>query len=342
MIACFGEIMLRLSPVPDWHLIEQASNLKIASGGSESNVAIALSHLGNKTKMLTVLPDDIFGRKVLRNLRWHNVDTGSIVFHKQGRIGLYFTEKGSGIRGSRVFYDREHSAYNYVSKYSSQIEEWLKDCSWLHLSGIALATSRNAADFALILTKKAQKKGTKISLDINNRELLWKWCKSGTEKFKYLKQVAERSTIIMGNETDCEVGLFNQPGLSQQKVLKKLKDIAAKGVLSWVAISQRESKSADINNFGGLLYDFRTNKKTPRRYSVAPQAITRIIDRIGTGDAFCAVIIDGFVNSLGPERTLRRAVALGTLKHGISGDACLIDNNLLEKCLVDKKGRISR
>lgn len=342
MIACFGEIMLRLSPEPDLYLIEQASNFKIIPGGSESNVAIALCGLGNKVTMLTILPDDVFGYKVLRYLKWHGVDTDRIVFHKKGRMGLYFTEKGFGIRGYRVFYDRDNSAYNYADKYNSNIDLWLKSCSWLHLSGIALATSRNAADFVLMLTKKAQEKGIKISLDINHRELLWKWCRGKGEIRKYLMQIASRSTILIGNESDFEVGLFGQPGLKQQEVLKRLIDISAKGVLAWVAISQRESETAGINNFGGLVYDFQKDVKNPKKHTVKPRAVTEIIDRIGTGDAFCGAILDGFIKALGPEKALKRAVMLGILKHGISGDACMLNNQSLERYLQDDSGRISR
>lgn len=342
MIACFGEIMLRLSPQPDSYLIEQASDFKIVPGGSESNVAIALCGLGNKVTMLTALPDDIFGYKALRYLKWHGVDTSRVVLHKAGRMGLYFTEKGSGIRGYKVFYDRENSAYNYAEKYKSHIDQWLEGCSWLHLSGIALATSRNAADFALILTKRAQEKGIKISLDINHRELLWKWCGSKSERLKYLTQIASRSTILIGNETDFEVGLFAQPELDQKEVLKRLIGIAAKGILAWAAISQRESKAADINNFGGLIYDFQKDSRRPAKYTVKPRAITEIVDRIGTGDAFCGAILDGFIKVLGPEEALKRAVMLGILKHGIPGDACLFNNQSLERHAQDNSGRISR
>lgn len=342
MIACFGEVMLRISPEPDSYLVEQASNFRVIPGGSESNVAIALCGLGNKVTMLTILPDDVFGCKTLRYLKWHGVDTERVILHKTGRMGLYFTEKGSGIRGYRVFYDRDNSAYNYVDEYKPHIDRWLEGCSWLHLSGIALATSRNAADFALMLVKRAREKGIKISLDINHREQLWKWCKGKGERRKYLMQIASRSTILIGNETDFEAGLFGQPELKRQAVLKRLIDIAAKGVLAWAAVSQRESESAGINNFGGMVYDFQKGVKNPEKYTVKPEAVNEIIDRIGTGDAFCGAILDGYIKAMGPEKSLKRAVTLGILKHGISGDACALNNRSLERYMQDDSGRIFR
>lgn len=342
MIACFGEIMLRLSPEPDSYLLEQASELKITPGGSESNVAIALSGLGNKTTLLTLLPDNILGSKVVRYLKWHNVDTSRICFHKTARMGLYFTEKGSGIRGYRVLYDRENSAYNHVKDYSGRIDRWLSGCSWLHLSGISLAVSREAADFTLNLTQQAQKKGLKISFDVNHRQSLWKWCRNTAERCRYLNEIVSRCTVLVGNETDLEEGLLGLPGLTQQKALNKIAQIADKKLLKWVAISQRKYQTSDVNTFGGILYDFTKNFKKPDRYSVREKAVTEIIDRLGTGDAFCGGIIDGYIKNLSCRTTLKNAVTLGILKHGISGDACIFDAALLQKAIVDDKGKIIR
>lgn len=342
MIVCFGEVMLRLSPEPDTFLIEQSSAFRVEPGGSESNVAITLRRLGHEAAMLTILPDNILGHKVLRYLKWHNINTDRVVLHKAGRVGLYFTEKGSGIRGCRVFYDRDNSAFNQADKYSQNIEQWLKDCKWFHLSGIALATSRNAANFALMLTKKAHKKGIRISFDINHRDLLWKWCKSKSERCRYLMEISSRSTILLGNETDLEIGLFGQARMKKEELMKRLRGIAAKGFLRWVAISQRESKSADINNFGGSLYDFRKSTSAPKQYLVKPYVITNIVDRIGTGDAFGGAILDGFIKGLNPQYALKRAVMLGVLKHGIFGDACAVNADLLNHCMLNEDGCIIR
>jgi 2-dehydro-3-deoxygluconokinase len=222
------------------------------------------------------------------------------------------------------------------------LDAWLQDCSWLHLSGIALATSRRAADFSLILTEKAYDRGIRISLDINHRKLLWQWCQGNNERCDYMMKVAERVEVLIGNETDLQVGLFGKPSLTQKELMTRLTKVAAKGNLVWVAVSQRESEQADRNRFGGLIYDFDHDSARPRKYEAGARTITQIVDRVGTGDAFCGAILDGFMGDIGPERTLERAVMLGTLMHGIPGDACVIDEVFLEKCLADDSGRIIR
>ena len=58
MITTFGEIMLRISPSDTAERITQAINFRIEPGGSESNVAIALSNLGMESNFVTALPDN--------------------------------------------------------------------------------------------------------------------------------------------------------------------------------------------------------------------------------------------------------------------------------------------
>jgi 2-dehydro-3-deoxygluconokinase len=334
--------MLRLSPVPDTYVLEQALEFKGEPGGSEANVAITLARLGHRTMMLTALPDNPLGQKTRRYLSWHDVDAGRVLMLDRGRMGLYFTEKGSGARPSRVFYDRRDSSYNFLDEAVADLNAWLSGCSWLHLSGIALATSPRAADFALAVSEVANNLGIPISLDINHRKQLWGWCDNEARRRAYLQKVIERTKVLVGNETDLQIGWLGKPELTEDDLVARLGDVAGKGDLQWVAISQRESKRADENGFGGVIYDFRDNASHPVKHQAAPRIITHMVDRVGAGDAFCGVILDGFIRNLSPARTLERAVMMGALMHGVAGDACMINEDFLERCLSDTSGRIVR
>jgi 2-dehydro-3-deoxygluconokinase len=155
-------------------------------------------------------------------------------------------------------------------------------------------------------------------------------------------KVAELVTLLIGNETDLQTGLFGDASLVEKELVERLTELSVEGNLAWVAASQRESEQADQNRFGGLIYDFQHRMDKPQKYEVKKRTITRIVDRVGTGDAFCGAILDGFIRNIEPTYTLERAVMLGTLMHGIAGDACVIDNDLLERCLSDDSGRILR
>jgi 2-dehydro-3-deoxygluconokinase len=93
-----------------------------------------------------------------------------------------------------------------------------------------------------------------------------------------------------------------------------------------VAITLRESLSADHNNWGALLLDAASDRvclaPTDESGRYRPYEIRNIVDRVGAGDAFGA----GLLFALGtPElaeqaAALRFAVAASCLKHSILGD----------------------
>ena len=81
-----------------------------------------------------------------------------------------------------------------------------------------------------------------------------------------------------------------------------------------VAITLRESKSANHNDWSACLYngkDFFVSRK---------YRITDIVDRVGGGDSFGGGLIYG-INTYGDEKqALEFAVAASCLKHTIPGD----------------------
>ena len=70
--------MLRLTP-EDSKMIIQADKFDATYAGGEANVMCSLSMFGNNTKMLTKLPDNPLGEKVIRDLRAYGVDTKDII-----------------------------------------------------------------------------------------------------------------------------------------------------------------------------------------------------------------------------------------------------------------------
>ncbi|MEL7006590.1 MAG: PfkB family carbohydrate kinase, partial [Bacteroidota bacterium] len=99
-----GELLMRLT-VPDYYRFTQAESFKLDVGGSEANVAIGLSQLGWDTSLLSALPDNDLGKRLLIELEQTGLDTSHI--YKRGvRIGLYFLEEGSSARSSRIIFDR--------------------------------------------------------------------------------------------------------------------------------------------------------------------------------------------------------------------------------------------
>src|ERR1035437_4174822 len=104
-LVSLGETMIRLSP-PAHGRIEFANTLEVWVGGGEYNVAYALSRLGLRTGWTGRLVDNPLGHLILNHARAVGVDVSAVAVApydgvgNADRIGLNFTEVGTGVRGS--------------------------------------------------------------------------------------------------------------------------------------------------------------------------------------------------------------------------------------------------
>src|SRR4029079_12149414 len=91
MFLGFGEIMARIAP-PGKLRWRQAlpGAVEVTWGGGEANVAASLALLGCPARFVTALPRTPIAEAVASTLRGLGVDTGHILWRKEGRLGLYF------------------------------------------------------------------------------------------------------------------------------------------------------------------------------------------------------------------------------------------------------------
>ena len=173
-VVTFGEIMLRLAP-QGFLRFSQATNFDVVYGGGESNVAVSLANYGVPVDFVTRLPKNDIGECAMMEMRKRGVGVDKIIYGGD-RLGIYFLETGAVSRGSKVVYDRAHSA---ISEIKPGMVDWkavLKDVSWFHWTGITPAISQGAADTCLEAVKVASEMGVTISTDLNYRAKLWTFC----------------------------------------------------------------------------------------------------------------------------------------------------------------------
>lgn len=107
--------------------------------------------------------------------------------------------------------------------------------------------------------------------------------------------------------------------------------------LRYLAVSLRESHSADHNGWSGVLAG-RDGFFVSRKY-----ALTHIVDRIGGGDSFGAGLIHGLRTLNSPQEALEFAVAASALKHTIPGDFNYARReDVLALMAGDSNGRVQR
>jgi len=153
-VVTFGEIMLRLTP-PNWKRFSQASSFEVIYGGGESNVAVTLANYGIPTEFVTRLPQNDIGECALMEMRKRNVGTTHIARGGE-RLGIYFLEIGAVSRGSKVVYDRAHSAMSTIEKGMIDWAEVFKDADWFHWTGItpAISQGKKMQKSILVYTQK--------------------------------------------------------------------------------------------------------------------------------------------------------------------------------------------
>ena len=316
-IITFGEIMLRLKS-PALERFFQSPSLEATFGGGEANVAVSLANYGMDAAFVTALPNNAIGEACRRDVRSFGVDVSNIKM-TDGRMGIYFLETGSNQRPSKVVYDRADSAIAIAPIDLFDWEKIFEGADWFHISGIAPAISASAAELSLAACKAAKKCGVKVSCDLNYRKNLWKY---GKEAKEVMSEIAKYIDVAIANEEDFQksLGITADSDVESGSLDRNVYEGIAKKAMALypnlerVAITLRESKSADTNYWAACIYDGK-EFYVSRKY-----AITDIVDRVGGGDSFSGGLIYGLNTYSTQAEALEFAVAASCLKHTISGD----------------------
>ena len=320
-IVTFGEVMLRLKP-PGAQRFLQSPVFEATFGGGEANVAVALARFGCDVAFVTVIPPNAIGDACVGEMRRQGIDT-SLIVRKGGRLGIYFLEAGASQRPSVVVYDRAGAAIAEAHRGDVDWNRSLAGAAWFHITGITPALSRTAAEISLEAVRAAKEKGLTVSCDLNFRKNLWKYGASAAE---IMGEIVRHVDVLMANEDDCQHALGIKADMdvesgaldpAQYRRLAE-KVLTAHANVKTIAITLRESRSADDNGWSAVLHDGK-EFLVSRRYEIRD-----IVDRVGSGDTFSAGLIYGLLNLPGPADALEFAVAASCLKHSIPGDLPLL------------------
>ena len=341
-IVTFGEIMLRLA-TPGYLRFSQATEFTATFGGGEANVAISLANYGLPVEYVTRLPKNDIGEACQMDLRKYGVGVDNIIWGGE-RLGIYYLESGAVSRGSKVVYDRAHSAICDIQPGMINWDHVFEDAGWFHWTGITPAISQGAADVLAEGIIKANEKGITVSCDLNYRNKLWKYGRSAGEVMSALVGGCD---VILGNEEDAEMVLGIKPegvDVTSGQVSSEAYESVSKQIMTKfprvkkVITTLRGSVSASHNTWTGVLWDGQ------RLFDTPIYQITHIVDRVGGGDSFMGGLIYGLITWPGnDQKALNFAVAASCLKHTIYGDYNLVTVDEVIKLMGgDASGRVAR
>ena len=307
--------MIRFSP-PGRTRLEEATLLEVRAAGAEANFAAACARLGLHAAWISRLTDNPLGRLIERSIARYGVDTSHIIWTDQDRVGTYYIEFGSPPRPTRIIYDRAGSA---VSRLRVEEMDWtpIRDSTLFHVTGITPALSASCRQITLRAMAEAHAGGALVSCDLNYRSKLW-----GPEKAAaVMRKCFAQADLVFCSPEEAEL-IFGQRGEPDE-------------VLEWmghefdpqVAVLKLGAEGAAAWQEGVI-----------HRVGVYP---TETVDPVGTGDAFVAGFVYGYLTG-DVEKGLRYGAAIAALKRTIPGDIALVTLDEVEELLQTQDQHIRR
>ncbi|MDQ3323491.1 MAG: sugar kinase [Acidobacteriota bacterium] len=289
----FGEVLLRFDPIDE--RIYNARNFRVFDGGAEYNVARNLAKtFRQKTAIVTALADNALGRLAEDFILQGGVDASEILWREHDGIGantrngIYFIERGFGLRPPSSCFDRTNTA---VSRLKAGDVDWRKifvekGARWFHTGGVFTGLSETTPDAVKEAMKSARENGIIISYDLNYRDSLWK-TRGGRETANRLnREFLPFADVVFGAfDFDSKLSNFDEDVFrgAAKKMMSDFPNL--KATVSTV----REIHSASLHDLSAVC--FYENQI----YKARDYKNVEVSDRVGSGDAFASGFIYGFL-----------------------------------------------
>nr|MBP7472150.1 sugar kinase [Prevotella sp.] len=333
-IVTFGEVLLRLSKKGRKRLI-QTGDFVEHYGGSEANVAVSLSTLGDNVQYVTRVPENLIGKAVCLKLRTYGVNTDSFIYGGD-RLGSYYFEEAAAMRNSSVVYDRKDSSFFSIKPNMVDWKSVFDNAALFHFSGISCAISQDAYYATWEAVKAARQMGLPISFDVNYRKNLWGF---GAEPEDVLRFMAQHADIIFGDQHEYEVisGLPAVPFKAMDSdyvvdvdanraYFEKVQKMYPNAKIFLMAT--RNQIASSHHTLSGVLY-YHGKLFTTKVYDIMP-----IVDPMGVGDAFIAAYLHAYQHwNDDPQRCLDFSLTASAMKNTIPGDFNLNTEGEIEEVM---------
>jgi 2-dehydro-3-deoxygluconokinase len=322
-----GAVVCRLDPgsVP----FRKATEYQVHVSGGEYNVAANLSDCFRlRTAIATALVDYPIGDHVAERVRAMGVRGIYRHFEHDGvtgpNIATVFSDRGMGLRGPVVFYNRANEA---AARLAPGDFDWdalfATGVRWFHSGGIFAALSETTPRLIIEAMTAARKAGAIVSFDLNYRARLWRNVGGQARAQAVISEIANHVDVLLGNEEDLQMGL----GI-------KGPDVAREGLESGTFLAMIDAVVASHPNIRIVATTLREVLSTNRhRWSavawvngeahVAPVADLDVMDRVGGGDGFASGFIYGLLAGEPVDMAIRLGWAHGALLTTTPGDTSM-------------------
>ncbi len=324
-----GEVMLRFDPGA--RRIVGARNFDVWEGGGEYNVARGLRRcFGMRTAIATALVDNSVGRLVEDLMLQGGVDTTHVQWRPfdgigtEARNGIYFLERGFGVRGGLGMMDRGHTAVSQIKPGDIDWDHIFGEqgVRWFHTGGIMAALSESTTAVVREAMAAAKRHGTVVSFDCNYRPSLWRMRGGRAGSVEVNRSLMPMVDVLFGHEGDVAKDLGESSlgpawhtvesfSVTSVRVVQEFPSIRV------IASTVRRPHTATRNQWSAFAF---AQGKTSQGIHFDD---LEILDRVGGGDAFAAGVAFGLMTGKDIQWSLDCGVAHGALAMSTPGDGSM-------------------
>ncbi|MFC7550892.1 sugar kinase [Plantactinospora sp. GCM10030261] len=293
-VVAVGEVMGLLDPAGEGPL-EDAGRLTLRIAGAEANVLIGLSRLGHRTRLISAVGTDPFGRLIVRTLRREGVAVDQVYRDASAPTGVFFKERyADGHR--RVYYYRTGSAAARLSPDHAGLDR-LAAPAVLVVSGLSLALGRPDGLSSVVrqAIRHFAARGTRVVFDPNVRSTLW----DGEVAAKDFAELLPYLHVVLAGREELAILV---PGATPDQAAQALCDGGLRAV-----VTKDGARGATLHDRDGVT-------------AVPPFPVDRAVDPVGAGDAFAAGVVCGLLRGWPLRDAARLGAVLGAAAVTSTGD----------------------
>jgi 2-dehydro-3-deoxygluconokinase len=301
-----GEVMLRMSP-PRYERLRRARSLDIQVAGAQLNIAANLARFGKKAAFISKLPHNELGLLAYDMCQSYGVDMAYVQLVEGARMGVNYLEFTATPRTPVTIFDRKDSAASTITANDFDWQSILADVKIAHTDGIFPGLSVGCREATTIYLETAKALGGLTSFDMNYREHLWT-VETARECWNTLLPMID---IVVTNRSVSELA-FGFSG-SDEALLRQYHEAFG---CKLICLTSREidgimrgAWASQALYEGEVIYG--------RRYEFDA------VDRYGTGDAFFAGLLYGYLEG-DVQFALNFGNAACALAHTVEGDVAHI------------------
>ncbi|MCA0453614.1 MAG: sugar kinase [Chloroflexi bacterium] len=297
-----GEVMLRLAP-PKFERLRRTRSLDVEVAGAQLNIAANIARLGKKSAFISKLPDNELGVLAYDSCAAYGVDMSHVKRVPNTRMGMNFLEFTATPRVGVTIFDRRGSAASTITVDDFDWSALAAQTRIAHTDGIVPGLSTGCREATTAYLQAARDAGCVTSFDVNYREHLWTEA-TALECWKTLLPLVD---IVVTSRSVSEA-VFGFTG-SDADIMQAYHDSFGHKL---ICLTHREIMGVLQGAWSSkALYDGQV--LTGRRYEFD------VVDRFGTGDAFFAGLLYGYLDDT-PQFALDFGNAACALAHTIEGD----------------------